>query len=58
MVWDRFWMDLMDIGWIYACLIDFDGFWMYVWKVFGGNSDVLGKVMDGCFMDVWRMSAA
>ena len=51
-------MDLMDIGWIYACLIDFDGFWMYVWKVFGGNSDVLGKVMDGCFMDVWRMSAA
>ena len=41
-------MDLMDIGWIFACLvdfgwvlvfgwfrIDFDGFWMYVWMVFG-----------------------
>ena len=40
MVWDRFWMDLMDIGWIYACLIDFE--WIL---------DGLGKILDGCLMD-------
>ena len=39
----------MVLGWL---RIDFDGFWMYVWKAFGWIFDGLGKIVDGCLMDV------
>ena len=57
-------MDVMDFRWKYACWwildgfwmvfgwlkIDFDGFWMYVWILFGWIWDGLGQIsFDGCF---------
>ena len=35
-------------GWL---RLDFDGFWMYVWMVFGWICEGWGEILDGCVMD-------
>ena len=40
------------LGRFWTAQARFDGFWMYVWMVFGWICEGWGEILDGCVMDV------